>query len=341
LHEGSWAFGVTAWIYLAVPTLDALLNRLLGRPVLLGPLPPPDPGVVGRLALRLWAPTQAALLLWALVVLERTSASLLDVWALALDLGFAGGVIGITVAHELSHCRSAWDRRLAEGLMTLSSYPHFCIEHVHGHHRNVATPGDPATARAGESLYAFLLRCVPGGVANAWRLEARRLRRRKVPVWSFHNRMFRYAATLALLYGLVGWWFGLRGVFFFAAQGAVSVFLLEAVNYVQHYGLTRRELAPGRFEPVRPWHSWNFNHRLSNWLLFNLGRHSDHHCKARLPYHALSDHREAPQLPAGYFAMVLLALFPPVWQAVMDPNVRAWQQLYACPPTPLCNPAAR
>jgi alkane 1-monooxygenase len=330
LHGGAWAFGVVAWVYLAVPWLDALLGRLLGRPEPV-PAPAPDPGLVGRLALRLWAPTQAGLLLWGLVVLRTESASLLDCWVVACDLGFAGGVIGITVAHELSHGRSAWDRRLAELLMTLCSYPHFCIEHVHGHHRRVATSADPATARAGESLYAFLLRCVPGSVASAWRLETRRLRLRRRAVWSAGNRMLRYAAALAGLYALIGWAFGPRGVFFFAAQGLVSAFLFEAVNYVQHYGLTRRRVAPGRYEPVRPCHSWNFSHRLSNWMLFNLGRHSDHHCRARLPYHALRDCPDAPQLPAGYFAMVVLALFPPLWQAVMGPRLRAWQEQYGSP----------
>jgi alkane 1-monooxygenase len=262
-----------------------------------------------------------------------------DCWVVACDLGFAGGIIGITVAHELSHARSAWDRRLAEALMTLCSYPHFCIEHVHGHHRNVGTPGDPATARAGENLYAFLLRCVPGGVRSAWRLEARRLRLRRLPAWSVRNRMFRYAVSLAGLYALVGWGFGLPGVFFFAAQGLVSVFLLEAVNYVQHYGLMRRPAGPGRYEPVRPWHSWNFGHRLSNWLLFNLGRHSDHHCRARSPYHALRDCGDAPQLPAGYFAMVVLALFPPLWQAVMGPRLRDWQARHGSPEACRAGPA--
>jgi alkane 1-monooxygenase len=325
LRGGSWAFGVVLWIYLAVPWLDVLLNRVLGLPEP-DPRPAIDPGLLGRLALRLWAPTQAALLLWALIVLRTESASLLDSWVVACDLGFAGGVIGITVAHELSHSRWAWDRRLAETLMTLCTYPHFCIEHIHGHHRRVATPCDPATARAGENLYAFLLRCVPGSLCSAWRLEARRLRLSRGHVWSSRNRMLRYAVALAGLYALVGWGFGPRGVFFLAAQSLVSVFLFEAVNYVQHYGLTRRQVGSGRYEPVRPWHSWNFSHRLSNWLLFNLGRHADHHCRARLPYHALRDCSDAPQLPAGYFAMVVLALFPPLWQAVMDPRLRAWQE---------------
>jgi alkane 1-monooxygenase len=327
VRGGPWAFGVVAWIYLAVPWLDVLLGRPPGVPMPDAP-PAPGPGALARWALRLWAPTQAALVLWALVVLKTRSASLVDCWVLACDLGLAGGVIGITVAHELCHSRSPWDRRLAELLMLASSYPHFCIQHVHGHHRNVATPGDPATARAGESLYAFLCRCVPGGVRGAWRLEARRLRMRRSPVWSVRNRMFGYATILAAVYALVAWGFGPRGVFFFAAQGAVAVFLLEAINYVQHYGLTRRQVVRGRYEPVRPWHAWNFSHRLSNWLLFNLGRHSDHHCRARLPFHALRDRPEAPQLPAGYFAMVLLALFPPLWQAVMDPRVRSWRQRY-------------
>jgi alkane 1-monooxygenase len=210
--------------------------------------------------------------------------------------------------------------------MSIFSYPHFCVEHVHGHHRWVATSQDPATARRGENLYAFLLRCIPNGWLSAWRWETHRLHSLNKPPWHVGNRLLRYALQVLALYLGVFLVFGVRGLFVFAAQGLVSVFLLEAINYVQHYGLLRKELVPGQFETVQPWHAWNFSHRLSNALVFNLGRHSDHHCGAQRPFHELEHRHDGPQLPAGYAAMVVLALFPPLWHWVMDARVQRWRE---------------
>jgi alkane 1-monooxygenase len=119
---------------------------------------------------------------------------------------------------------------------------------------------------------------------------------------------------------------GARGLAFFVAQGVVAFSLLEVVNYLEHYGLLRREVEPGHYERVRPAHSWNSGARLSNWYLFNLARHSDHHAAASRPYDRLRHHDDAPQLPAGYATMVLLALVPRLWFRVMDPRVEAWRR---------------
>ena len=223
----------------------------------------------------------------------------------------AGGIFGVTAAHELMHRRGPWPRAGAAFLLSLFSYPHFCIEHVQGHHRNVGTRRDPATARLGESLYAFLPRGVIGGFRGAWRIESRRLRNRLV--WQY--------ALLAGLYGIVGYALGGNGILVLAVQAAVAIFLLETLNYVGHYGLVRRVMAPGRYEPVQQQHSWNSSHRVSNWLLFNVGRHSDHHCEPDRGYLSLKHESGAPQLPGGYFAMFVLALFPPLWRRIMDPLV--------------------
>jgi alkane 1-monooxygenase len=139
------------------------------------------------------------------------------------------------------------------------------------------------------------------------------------------NSMLQGASVVAIIY-LAAWClFGWRGVLFFAAQSLVSIFLLEATNYVQHYGLVRREVSPGRYEPVAMHHAWNVEHRLTNWLLFNLGRHSEHHCEARRRYQELSARFEGPVLPLGLSGMVVLAFFPPVWQYVMDRKARHWR----------------
>jgi alkane 1-monooxygenase len=116
-----------------------------------------------------------------------------------------------------------------------------------------------------------------------------------------------------------------------AAQAGLAIFLLEVINFVEHYGLQRRETSPGRFERVMPWHSWNSSHRVSNWLLINLARHSDHHYLASKRYQVLDHLDAAPQLPAGYGTMFVAALVPPLWRRVMHPRVAAWRARYLAP----------
>jgi alkane 1-monooxygenase len=222
------------------------------------------------------------------------------------------------------HRKTKLHRAGAEILMTSVSYTHFCVEHVLGHHRKVATAEDPATSRFGESFYRFYPRTLIGSLVSAWRLEGERCRKRGISAWSLRNRRTRYALVLAAVYAGVGLAFGPLGLGLFIAQGVVAFSLLEAINYIEHYGLTRRRLASGRFERVRPEHSWNSAHRVSNWYLFNLARHSDHHYLASREYDRLRHHGSAPQLPSGYAAMVLAALVPPLWFRIMNPRVEAW-----------------
>jgi alkane 1-monooxygenase len=97
---------------------------------------------------------------------------------------------------------------------------------------------------------------------------------------------------------------------------------LEVINYIEHYGLERRLLANGRYERTTHLHSWNSNYLLTNLMLFQLQRHSDHHETAKRRYQGLRHYDASPQLPGGYAAMFVLALFPPLWRAVIDPRVK-------------------
>jgi alkane 1-monooxygenase len=198
-------------------------------------------------------------------------------------------------------------------------YPHFTIEHVRGHHANVATHHDPASAQRGESFYRFWIRSVIGQLRSAWHLETQRLAKKNGSVWRHDNLMLRYAIIQLLWLGTVTWVFGLSflGPYVLMSIGAFS--LLEAVNYVEHYGLARRQKANGKFERVDEHHSWNSDHLVSRALLFELTRHSDHHMEARRPYQTLRSHSTAPNLPTGYPGMILLALVPPIWYKTMDP----------------------
>lgn len=272
-----------------------------------------------------WVPVQCVMLLWAASVVASQQLTALELVGLTLSTGIIAGTIGITFAHELVHRPGRVELALGEILLTTTSYTHFAIEHVYGHHRRVGTPEDPATARFDESLYRFIPRCVSGSVVSAWRFEAERLARRNRGVWHPSNRMLRYAVEQVAWYAVLVWLFDGRAALFVAAQAAVAFALLETINYIEHYGLERAQIAPGRYERIAPWHSWNSSHRVSNWLLINLARHSDHHLVASKRYQVLAHVDQAPQLPAGYGTMFLAALCPPLWRRLMNPRVLAWR----------------
>jgi alkane 1-monooxygenase len=238
--------------------------------------------------------------------------------ALVLSTGVAGGFC-INVGHELGHKRTALERRLAKIILAPTGYGHFYIEHNRGHHRDVATPEDPASARMGESIYKFLLREMPGAFLRAWKLEQDRLARMGQSPWTWQNEILQPLLLTVLLYGGLTAWLGLPVLPFLLAAAFWSDFQLTSANYIEHYGLLRRRLANGRYEVCRPQHSWNSNHAFSNWASFHLQRHSDHHAHPTRRYQALRHYTDLPELPTGYFGMFLLAYVPPLWYRVMDP----------------------
>jgi len=270
----------------------------------------------------LCAAVQVALVLWGVALFAGTALTIAERLGLILSLGICSGGMGIVVSHELIH---RIDNRLEPllGRIALASvlYLHWAIEHIAGHHRTVATPEDPATARKNESYYAFWPRTVFGGIQSAWDIEAGRLRRRGKSAFRPANRLLRYAAIEILLISLVLIIFGWKGVIGYVAQALVAISLLELVNYIEHYGLQRRKENINSYEPVRSVHSWNAAHRLTNYLLFNLQRHPDHHKRPARRYQTLRHFEKSPQLPAGYATMVLLALCPPLWFKIMNPRI--------------------
>jgi alkane 1-monooxygenase len=234
----------------------------------------------------------------------------------AVSLGILGGGMGMTIAHELSHSNDKLSRFWAELITALLGYPHFSASHLSGHHRSVGTRDDPTTARRGESLYAFVLRSVAGNLRRAWRLEARAAgaaSHRSGPRDARTRWVLSLGAALTVTALLGGFW----GAAIFALQSSAAIALFESINYVQHYGLERRRDETGRPEPIGPEHAWSSHHVVSNWYLFNLGLHADHHLTSGRPFHELSPRDGSPRLPADYSAMVLLALVPPLFRRVM------------------------
>ncbi|PSR14917.1 MAG: alkane 1-monooxygenase [Bacteroidetes bacterium] len=236
-----------------------------------------------------------------------------------LAVGIVLGSCGINVGHELGHRTRPFERFLSKALLLPCLYQHFFIEHNRGHHKNVATPLDPATARRGEILYTFWFRSLWGSYRSAWRIERDTLRQQGLPWLSFHNEMIRFSMQQAIYIGLVflltpDWQSALAVLL----AGLVGVLLLESINYVEHYGLQRQLLPNGRYERVMPHHSWNANYQLGRIMLYELTRHSDHHYLANKKYQVLEHHEAAPVLPLGYPGCILLAMVPPLWFYVMD-----------------------
>jgi alkane 1-monooxygenase len=266
---------------------------------------------------------QFALLVWALHAIGTEQATLLEAIGLALAVGTCTGAVGITLAHELIHRRHRAERLLGEALLVSVTYHHFTVEHVDGHHRRVATPHDPVSAPLGRSVYRALPRAIGGSFVSAWRLEGARLARRGRPFWSLRNRVLAGVLAEIALYGAIGAVFGGWAALFMAGQSLYAVIELEFVNYIEHYGLERRETAPGVYEPVAARHSWDSDRRLNAWLLFNLPRHADHHLHPGRRYEELVLLGAAPRLPSGYAGSTLLALVPPLWFRMVDPRARA------------------
>jgi len=282
-----------------------------------------------------WTYCQMGFMFWgAYAIATEKFSNAIHAFAFVFSFSLVTGGIGITVAHELGHKKS-WLEQLYSRLLLMSvSYMHFLIEHNRGHHVYVATPVDPATARKNETFYRFWVRSVLQGYAHAWQLENERLRKKGSRFFSVGNQMIwflllpiAFAAVLTAFAGVFAGRIAWEVPAFFLLQSIFAFTLLELVNYVEHYGIQRKEIAPGKYERVNPLHSWNASHIVSNFFLFQLQRHSDHHVYAGKRYQVLNHYDESPQLPYGYQTMILLALIPPLWFKAMNARLEHWQQV--------------
>ncbi len=307
------------FFYAVVPLLDYFLGEDRSNPPE-SAVPALDADPYYRWITYLLAPV-----LWASFIFSAWFVTQMNLpwhgWiAMVLISGSVGGFC-INLGHELGHKNTALEKALAKIVLAPSGYGHFYVEHNRGHHRDVATPADPASSRMGESIYAFVLREMPGAWFRAWALERTRLQQAGLPVISWHNHIVQPAVlTLALWSGLA-LWLGWMVLPFLVAASFWANFQLTSANYIEHYGLLRQQRADGRYEPCQPHHSWNSNHIFSNWIVFHLQRHSDHHAHPLRRYQSLRHFDELPTLPSGYFGMFLVAYVPPLWRAVMDPRL--------------------
>jgi len=265
------------------------------------------------------------LLILGLFNLNQLQLNLFETVGMVLSLGILLATNAINVGHELGHRKSFIERCLSKLLYLPCLYMHFYIEHNFGHHNNVATPKDPATAKFNQTVYSFWFTSVIGQYISAWRLQLQLLKIKNLRFFSFKNDMLYYTIfELAYLFVIYSF-FGLYGLFLAVIIGVLSFLFLETINYIEHYGLLREKLPSGRYERVQSHHSWNSNHFIGRIVLYELTRHSDHHFKASKKYQILENKRESPQLPYGYPTSILLALVPWLWFSLVNPllNKRA------------------
>lgn len=269
-----------------------------------------------------YIPTQVLATIWGAWLSVQSGTNPWELAGLIFTVGTVNG-IAINTAHELGHKKGDGERWLAKLTLAPVAYGHFYVEHTRGHHKNVATPEDPASSKMGETFWAFLPRTMIGSVKSAWHIEKERLARTGKGVWSTDNDNLQAWAMTVAMFGVLTLWLGWGALFFLLAQAFYGASLLESVNYLEHYGLLRKKGADGRYERCKPEHSWNSNNIVTNLFLYQLQRHSDHHANPTRRFQSLRHFDESPQLPTGYAALILITYFPWLWFRQMDPAVVA------------------
>jgi alkane 1-monooxygenase len=315
-----WFFG-PLFVFGVIPLIDLVVG--------IDPNNPPDE-VIERLendryyrwVTYAFIPLQYVVFIWTAWMLGQPQYDWVDKLGMALSVGMVAG-IAINTAHELGHKKESHERWFARICLAQTAYGHFYIEHNRGHHVRVATPEDPASSRLGETIWGFLPRTMGGSLRSAWELETKRFARLGRSPWTLRNDVLNAWVMTLVLWGTLIALFGVELLPYLVIQALVGIWLLESVNFLEHYGMKRQRNEKGRYERVNPSHSWNSNNIGTNVLLYHLQRHSDHHANPTRRYQALRDFPEAPVLPTGYAGMIVLTWIPAVWRKVMDPRVLA------------------
>lgn len=268
---------------------------------------------------------QFAMLYKFLSVIQQPNLQWWEIIGRVWTMGLLCGTFGINVGHELGHRINKFEQALAKALLLTSLYMHFFIEHNKGHHKNVATPQDPSSARINESIYSFYFRTIIFSYLSAWKIANDEMRKKGLSILNIKNEMVQAHFIQLFFVALILFVFSWPVTLYFLCAAAIGILLLETVNYIEHYGLRRKQLTEGKYERALPEHSWNSNHILGRLMLFELSRHSDHHYLASRKYQVLQHHDDAPQLPTGYPGSMILALIPPAWFYVMNRKIKQLQ----------------
>lgn len=264
----------------------------------------------------------AAVLVGVYVAVTWTSLTTAEYCGFVFSVGMLGA-LAINTAHELIHKPNSFEQSLGKVLLVFVCYGHFFTEHLYGHHKRVSTDEDPATSRLDESLYTFLPRTIRDSLRDAWTIEAKRMQAKGRSPFHPANQVLLLHTLSALVAAGIYLNLGATAMRFFFIQAAIGALMLEIINYIEHFGLRREKNKFGEYERVTPLHSWNASETITNYFLFKLQRHSDHHAYARRRYQILRTFEASPQMPTGYAGMVLLSIVPFLWFRVMVPRVEA------------------
>jgi len=319
---GYYSFSALLFIFIFIPTIELFTNGDTSN------LSKVEEEIAGAdrfydYLLYLLVPFQFMILVFFLYRISDPTLAPYEIIGMITAYGMACG-LSINNAHELGHRNSKIEQFMSKAALMTSLYMHFFIEHNRGHHLHVATEEDPASSRYGENIYAFYLRSISGSWLSAWDLESKRLKQLNKPVLSIENEMLQFQLIQLALVVLIGIFFGFKVMLYFIIGATIGFMMLETVNYIEHYGLTRKKKANGKhYERTLPIHSWNSNHPIGRMVMLELSRHSDHHFIANRKYQLLRHFDDSPQMPAGYPGMMLLALVPPLWFRVMHKRIDA------------------
>lgn len=309
-----WMF-IGLW-YLLFPVIDLLMGEDQSNPPE-SVVPQLEADPYYKIIARIHVPIVMAVFVYIGWFVVNTELTITGYIAAALTAGYIGGH-GLNIGHELGHKKNKIDQWLSKVVLAPAAYGHFFIEHNRGHHKMVATPEDPASSKMGENIYSFAIRELPNAVIRASRIERERLKAVGINPFSLKNEFIQTVVLTIGFYVAMAVWLGPDVIPYLLIAAFWSMWQLTSANYIEHYGLLRKKLPSGRYERPQPHHSWNSNHIFSNWALFHLQRHSDHHANATRAYQSLRHFDNLPSFPNGYFGMFPVAYVPWLWFKVMD-----------------------
>lgn len=321
LLGGIWSFATVVFSFVLIPLVDLFL------PVNSSNISEHEEESKSRIKLfdyLLYAnvPLQYGILVLFLTTISFKTLEVYEIAGFTITMGICNGVLGINVAHELGHRVNNFEQTLAKSLLLTSLYLHFFVEHNRGHHKNVATPLDPATAKINQSIYSFFIQTLLGSYLSAWKIQFDLLKKEGKSFFSLSNSMLNYhiiqLAFLVLIYLI----FGTYTLSLYLITALIGILLLETINYIEHYGLMRKINERGVYEKVDVVHSWNADQTFGRIMLYELTRHSDHHYKASRKYQILRNLNRSPQLPTGYPGMMIVSFFPPLFFYLMNKRVK-------------------
>lgn len=317
--------GVWHWLTVAFFAVMVVIDPLIGPDKVNAP-PEAEAQLERRLYYRvmLWLvlPAAYAVNIFCVYLITQTGLSAFEIVGLALSMALAAG-FPATAAHELAHHPSKIDRFIGILLFAPINMCDFAIYHNYGHHNRVATPEDPGSAKYGENMWSFAFRSIVLKTVMGWEIEAERLRRQGRPWWNWRNRMIWMQSLPFMWLAVLVYFFGWGAVPLFLLLFAFGRGLLAVADFVEHYGLGRRRLPDGSWEPCKATHAWDDSFIVSSLFFCQIDRHSDHHANVGRPYQILRVMDDAPRLPFGYLTMLGVAMIPPLWRKMMHPRLHA------------------